>query len=122
MKRRDFLKKAFGASIGAIALPSAVKAKSAKPEVGVWQGIRFHTTNSSKPTASISPLQGREDKSCPPYIKCGERGCCLECEKKDDCWTYKVDRIILDVFNDEATLREEACKKFADGIYPALFI
>ena len=30
--------------------------------------------------------------------KCGERGCCVKCVKKNDCYTYATDRIILENF------------------------
>ena len=42
---------------------------------------------------SVLMAKGKASK-----IKCGERGCCLECDKKDDCFQYKQDQVIIDMF------------------------
>jgi hypothetical protein len=31
-------------------------------------------------------------------VKCGDRGCCIKCEKKDSCLMYKQDQVILNAF------------------------
>ena len=42
MKRRDFLKMM---CVSPLVVPSVLMVKSIEPEVGVWNGVRFHTTN-----------------------------------------------------------------------------